>query len=160
MNKALFLDRDGVLNRERGAYTFKKQDFEVLSSVAQAIRSANDKGYLVIVVSNQGGIAKGLYTKNEVLELHQLLLDDIAGSGAEITAYYFCPHHDEIGKCLCRKPGSLLLEKAMARFNVHAGSSFFIGDSERDMEAARAVGVEGILVESNGNLLKVVEQIL
>lgn len=157
MKKALFLDRDGVLNRERGNYTYTVQDFEVLPDVVESLKLAKTKGYLLIVISNQGGIAKGIFNQQRVEELHAILSAKLAEQDVYFDEIYYCQHHNQIGKCICRKPNSLMLEKAIARFNVDAASSVMIGDSQRDLDAAKKVGVEGVLIESNSGILKIVE---
>jgi D-glycero-D-manno-heptose 1,7-bisphosphate phosphatase len=160
MKKALFLDRDGILNEERGDYTFLEEDFRILPHVAEAILKARESGFLIIVISNQGGIAKGLYSAEEVENLHKTLCNHLSENKAHIDGFYYCPHHDSKGKCLCRKPGSLMFEKAMARFNIDASKSWMIGDSERDIAAAEKVGIKGVLVSPNQDLLSSVESLL
>lgn len=159
MNKALFLDRDGVLNRERGEYTFRLDDFEILPDVAAALSIARSKGYLLIVISNQGGIAKGLYSKEQVEVLHQKLAEELFASGVVLDEVYYCPHHGEVGKCLCRKPEPLLLQKAVSRFQIDVSKSVMIGDSSRDVEAAEAVGVKGVQIVSNSGILEICRQL-
>lgn len=160
MTKALFLDRDGVINRERGEYTFRMQDFDVIHDVHEALQLATSKGYELFIISNQGGIAKGIYGHEEVEQLHRTLAQKLADSGVSIQEIYFCPHHESVGKCLCRKPDSLMLEKAIARFRVNPEISVFIGDSERDMQAAANAGVQGIPIEPNAGILEVVAQLV
>lgn len=147
--KALFLDRDGVINRERGDYTYLPEHLEVLPDIAEVVRAALKKDYLVIVITNQGGIAKRRYTQQEMEYIHSTIQKALTFDEGSITNFYFCPHHENTGKCLCRKPGSLLLEKAIARFDIDREQSLMVGDSERDIVAAEAVGVKGIKVESN-----------
>lgn len=159
MKKAIFLDRDGVINRERGDYTWRWQDFEILPGVVEGLKSLQDKGYLLIVITNQAGIAKNLYTKEDVESLHNQLSQELTKSGVELTEIYYCPHHTDFGKCLCRKPGSLLVEKAIARFNVDAKTSIFIGDKPRDIEAAERAGVKGVLVEANTNFVETLKEL-
>lgn len=155
MNKAVFLDRDGILNKERGEYTYLLKDFELVSGVKEALKFFMARDYKLIVITNQSGIAREVYTHNDVKLLHDHMLDELAKEGIEILEIYYCPHHPETGKCLCRKPDSLLLEKAIARFNINPSLSFFIGDRERDMQAAEKVGIKGILIESNHDLREV-----
>jgi D-glycero-D-manno-heptose 1,7-bisphosphate phosphatase len=158
LRKAVFLDRDGVLNRERGEHTWLLPDFEVLPGVPEVLAALQRKGWLLIVVSNQSGIGLGLYGHAEVEALHAYLHTRLAEQGAMLNAVYYCPHHPSKGRCLCRKPGSLLLEKAIARFGVDVRGSVFIGDRERDAEAAVAAGVRPVLVASNANIREVVER--
>lgn len=159
MSKALFLDRDGVLNRERGDYTYSIEDFEVLPDVPEALKLAQDKGYLLIVISNQGGVAKGIFTQERVEVLHGMLREKLAESNVVLDEVYYCTHHDEVGKCICRKPNAGMLEKAIARFGVDASKSLMIGDSPRDVAAAEKAGVEGVLIESNAGILNIVKKL-
>jgi len=156
MRKAVFLDRDGVLNRERGMHTWTLSDFEVLPDVPQALKLLQDAGYALVVITNQSGIGLGLYGHAEVATLHGYLHAMLTDHGVQLTAIHYCPHHPSHGRCLCRKPGSLMLEKAMARHGLDPADSVMIGDRDRDMEAAAAAGVRGILVEANTPLLPVV----
>lgn len=158
MKKAVFLDRDGVINRERGEYTWRLEDFEILPGVVEGLKTLQDKGYLLIVITNQAGIAKGLYAHADVDNAHGKLKDELNKAGVELTEIYYCPHHTDYGKCLCRKPGSLLVEKAIARFGVDAANSVFIGDKPRDIEAAENAGVKGVLVEANTNFVEILKQ--
>ncbi len=154
MNKAIFLDRDGIINEEIGDYVKRFEDFKLLPHLAETLKNYQSQGFLIIVITNQGGLAKGLYTVNELNKMHQYFLNEMEKAGVTITEIYFCPHHPDFnGNCLCRKPGSLLVEKAMARFNIDPKASYFIGDRPRDAEAGEKVGVKGILVPSN-TLLK------
>jgi D-glycero-D-manno-heptose 1,7-bisphosphate phosphatase len=139
--KAVFLDRDGVLNEERGDWTYHLEDFRVNEGVVEALKVFHQKNYLLIVISNQSGVAKGLYTKEQADYLHLHL------------------ERPDVSKCLCRKPGSLLLEKAIARFNIDVSSSFFIGDADRDIAAGMQAGVKTIKVEKNSSLMNVLHLI-
>lgn len=157
MQKAVFLDRDGVLNRERGMHTWTLGEFQVLPDVPQALKLLHNEGFLLVVITNQSGIGLGLYGHAEVVLLHSYLHRMLQDHGVPIQAIYYCPHHPLQGKCLCRKPGALMLEKAMARYGIDAALSVMIGDRERDMQAAAAAGVRGILMEANTPLLPVVQ---
>jgi D-glycero-D-manno-heptose 1,7-bisphosphate phosphatase len=152
MKKAIFLDRDGVINNDVLNYTWRIKDFEFLPGVFEACKTLIKKGYLLIVVTNQGGIARGLYDHGDVEKLHNHMLKLFSEEEISITEIYYCPHHDSTGKCLCRKPGSLLVEKALARFEIDPSSSFFIGDRDRDIIAGESAGVKGILADVNSDL--------
>lgn len=154
---AIFLDRDGVVNRERGTHTWRVEDFELLPGVADAVKAAHAKGLPVVVVTNQSGIGLGLYGHADVERLHAYLHRQLALQGARLDAVYYCPHHPSQGRCLCRKPGSLLLERAMARLGIDPSLSVMVGDRDRDVEAARRAGIRGILVAPNEPLMPVLE---
>lgn len=151
MNKAIFLDRDGVINVERG-YTHRLEDFVILPDLIENLQLYLKKGYLLIIVSNQSGIAKGLYTQPEVETIHSFLLNELTKNNITISEIYYCVHHPDVSKCICRKPDSLFVEKALARFNIDPSKSYFIGDKERDVEAGEKAGVKGILIEANSPL--------
>jgi D-glycero-D-manno-heptose 1,7-bisphosphate phosphatase len=143
--KAVFLDRDGVINVEKG-YVHRIEEFELLPGVPRAIRLLKDAGFLVIVVTNQSGIARGYYPLDAVHRLHRHLDEELAAFGACIDAYYVCPHHPEHGigdlkvDCSCRKPLPGMLEQAAADFGIHLSESYMIGDKPTDVEAGLAAG--------------------
>jgi D-glycero-D-manno-heptose 1,7-bisphosphate phosphatase len=151
MNKAIFLDRDGVINVERG-YTHLLKDFVILPDLVENLQMYLKKGYLLVVVSNQSGIAKGLYTQAEVETIHSFLTNELTKSNIHLSEIYYCVHHPDVSRCICRKPDSLFVEKALARFNIDPARSFFIGDKDRDVEAAEKAGVRGILIDANSPL--------
>ncbi len=153
---ALFLDRDGVLNRERGEHTWRMADFEVLPGVPEALRHAHAMGYVLVVITNQSGLGLGLYGHAEVAALHARLRE--AAGQAAFADILYCPHHPSKGRCLCRKPGSLLLERAMARHGIDPGRSLMVGDRERDVQAAQTVGVRAIQVVPNSELLPLLKR--
>ncbi|WP_439879898.1 D-glycero-alpha-D-manno-heptose-1,7-bisphosphate 7-phosphatase [Pontibacter sp. MBLB2868] len=142
-HKCIFLDRDGVLNRERGEYTYKPDEFDVLPGVPEALKLLKKNGYLLIVVTNQAGIAKKLYYKEDVLACHNKLQTSCNNI---IDAIYFAPGHPVSSESLSRKPDSLMLERAIAKFHIDPSESWMIGDSERDIQAAAKVGVRSVLV--------------
>ncbi len=154
---ALFLDRDGVVNRERGTHTWLLDDFELLPGVTEAVRQARAAGRLVIVITNQSGIGLGLYGHADVHRLHAYLQRQLALQGTFLDAIYYCPHHPQQGRCLCRKPGSLMIERALARYGINPATSLMVGDKQRDLDSAAAVGVRGLLVEANRSLLPVLK---
>lgn len=149
MNKAIFLDRDGIVNREIGNYIMRFDEFEILPSIFSFLQQAQKKGYMFIIVSNQAGIAKGLYDHQLVERCHNFLRESLAKQHIHIEEIYYCPHFPEYGECLCRKPGSLMIEKSLARFSLDPAKCLMIGDRHRDMEAAEAAGVKGFLLSSN-----------
>jgi len=154
----LFLDRDGVINRERGEHTWRMEDFEILPEVATALGYAQGLGYKLVVITNQSGIGLGLYGHGEVRALHQHLAAELAKAGVRLDDVLYCPHHPSGGRCLCRKPGSLLFERAKARHGIDLGRSLMIGDRDRDMQAAAALGVRGVLVQANSALLNTIKR--
>lgn len=160
--KAVFFDRDGTLNVDVG-FLSRKEDFRWMEGAVEAIRFCNDGGYLVFVVTNQSGIARGYYGEEDVRRLHAWMNEDLKKHGAHIDAFYYCPHHPEgvvaeyAKKCSCRKPAPGLVEEACRRYSVDKGASFLFGDMERDVECARRAGVKGVLYEG-GNLLEVLRR--
>ena len=160
MQKAIFLDRDGVLlNDARHYYIYKTDDIIINNGVIDALKRFTDMGFLLIVISNQGGIAKQIYTKKDVEKIHIKLKQQFEIEGIYIKEYYYCPHHSDVEKCLCRKPEPLLIEKALARFNIDPNRSYMIGDNKRDIEAGKQVGLSCIKIKPNQNLLEVLSQI-
>lgn len=146
---ALFLDRDGTINREVD-YLADPALFELLPGVASAIASARSAGYKIIVITNQSGIARGLLSEQTLAAIHQRMDSDLAAAGTHVDGYYFCPHHPtEVAAgneryrqdCPCRKPKPGMLEQAIAEHNLDAASSHAIGDSLRDLDSARTAGV-------------------
>jgi D-glycero-D-manno-heptose 1,7-bisphosphate phosphatase len=156
MNKALFLDRDGVINHDPGDYTASLEEFIILPTVLEALKVAQEKGYLLILITNQGGIAKGLYTHETVHEIHDYFRNECKKVGVDITEIYYSPHHPDYGNSLTRKPCSLLLERAIGRYNINVSESVMIGDKDRDIECAAKVSVRGIKIPTNADLLNYV----
>lgn len=157
--KVIFLDRDGVINIEQNDYTWQVDKFQFTKSFFDAIKKLSKTGYDFIVITNQGGISKKIYNHFDVNAVHKYMVDRFLDNGIKILEVYYCPHHDEIEQCICRKPDSLMLEKAIARFNVDVSKSYFIGDSPRDMEAAKKVGVTPIKITTNQPLIEILSQI-
>jgi D,D-heptose 1,7-bisphosphate phosphatase len=157
---AAFFDRDGVLNRDTG-YVHRAQDFVWIDGAREAIKRLNDRGWLVFVVTNQAGIARGFYQPADVDALHRWINDELCRLGAHVDGFYFCPHHPEgtaegYGTvCDCRKPAPGLLRQAMRDWPVDRAASFMIGDKDIDMAAAQAAGVAGVLYRG-GNLDRLV----
>ncbi|HXE08214.1 MAG TPA: HAD family hydrolase [Acidobacteriaceae bacterium] len=148
--RTIFLDRDGVLNRKppEGEYVTGWSRFHLLAGVPEAIARLNRAGLRVIVVSNQRGIALGLYTADDVNAIHAELQRTLAASGAHIDAFYFCPH--DKAECDCRKPAPGLYHQALAQFpDIAPESSLMIGDSWSDIEFGHCLGMATIFLEGD-----------
>jgi D-glycero-D-manno-heptose 1,7-bisphosphate phosphatase len=153
--KYVFLDRDGVINRKspEGEYVGHWDSFQILPGVEAAIAALNQSGRIVIVVSNQRGIALGYYSKADVDAVHEALQKHLAQQDARIDAFYFCPH-DEI-ECNCRKPKTGLFEEAFHDFpGASPTNSIVIGDSISDIQAARNLGAPSIFIDGDPNTQK------
>jgi D-glycero-D-manno-heptose 1,7-bisphosphate phosphatase len=153
---ALFLDRDGVINVDKG-YVSRIEDFEWVDGAAETIAAFNRRGWYVFVVTNQSGIARNYYTEADMQTLHDWMQAELAKTGAHIDQIYYCPYHAEgenpayRKNSFDRKPKPGMLLRAMSDFPVKREFSFMIGDKDADMEAARAAGVAGFLF-TGGNL--------
>jgi D-glycero-D-manno-heptose 1,7-bisphosphate phosphatase len=146
--KCVFLDRDGVLNEDCPDYLYNLDELVIPEGVTEGLKSLKRAGYLLIVITNQAGIAKGLYTAENVYAIHEALQKISDGALDDI---YFSPYHPaHSGNSLSRKPGSLMLEKAIAKYNIDLDQSWMIGDRDRDMEAGKNAGVRTIhIVQGN-----------
>ncbi len=154
MNKAIFLDRDGVLvDNSEHYYIWKSDQLLLIDGVIENLKMLIQKGFQLFIVSNQGGISRGLYTKDDTLKLHAELIQTFKADHIEITEIAFCPHHPEIEICLCRKPNSLMIERLISKYKISKTDSYFIGDSPSDMDAARKAGIQGIQIIPNQNML-------
>lgn len=147
--KAIFLDRDGIINIERGDYTWLKEDFVFTSGLFDFLRKLSALNFKFVVITNQGGVNKSLYSIDQVNELHLYMLNELKKEGIEVLDVFYCPHHIDFQRCLCRKPASQMLEKAIALYDIDVQKSYLIGDKESDVEAGQRVGVKGILLDSN-----------
>ena len=143
MNKAVFLDRDGVLNVDRPDYVFEPEQFRLMPGVNEGLQLLKDASYKLIVITNQSGIAKGIYEHSNVRNIHNLLQEECDHL---IDAFYYAPWHPRISESLTRKPGTLLFERAMAKYKVDPGSSWMIGDRDRDLIPAKRFGMHTILI--------------
>lgn len=148
---AVFFDRDGVLNRDTG-YVYRIQDFDWKPGSKQAIQYLNRLGYLVFVVTNQAGVARGFYEIDDVISLHNWINLQLNKIGAHIDKFYFCPHHPTAGSaiftrsCSCRKPEPGMILSALAEWDIDKKTSFLVGDRETDLEAADRAGIKGHLI--------------
>ncbi|MBQ4494516.1 MAG: HAD family hydrolase [Selenomonadaceae bacterium] len=157
MIQAIFFDRDGVLNEEVG-YLWQVEKFKWIDGARETIKFCNERGLLAIVVTNQGGIARGMYTAREVDRLHDFMQKSLSEVGAHIDGFYYCPHHPDFsGKCDCRKPKPGLILRACEDFNINPAQAIMFGDTERDIEAAKAAGLRAGILFAGGNLLEAVK---
>jgi len=145
---AVFLDRDGTINVEKN-YLFKYEEWEWIAGAQDSIARLNKLGFLVVVVTNQAGIARGLYQERDVERLHQLISAELKESGAAIDAFYFCPHHPDFGgTCICRKPSSGMILEAARDLHIDLSRSWMVGDKISDIEAGHAAGISTVLVRT------------
>lgn len=152
MNKIVFFDRDGVINKEIDRYIEKVEEFEILPGIGEALSVLKQRGYKLVLVTNQGGIAKGLYGHEEVREMHDILQNYLADFDACFDLLYYSPHHPDFGNSLNRKPGSMMVERGLARLQADPAQCVIIGDKQRDMDCGAAAGVRGILIEPNTDI--------
>lgn len=148
MNKCIFLDRDGVLNVERGDYTYLPQDFKIIDGVPEAIKKIKEAGHLAIVITNQAGITKGIYTREQMHICHEILLKK---TGNLIDSIYYSPYHPSYSESLTRKPNTLMVEKAMAKFDIDPSGSWLIGDRCRDIECGQKMNLKTVLISEQNN---------
>ena len=142
MNKALFIDRDGVINVDK-VHVSRKEDFEFTDGIFDLCRSFSAKGYHIIVITNQAGIAKGLYSEADFLRLTSWMVDQFLGHGINISRVYHCPHHpDFTGPCGCRKPEPGMINQAIKDFDLDISQCILIGDKATDLEAGRRAGIK------------------
>ncbi len=161
MQKALFLDRDGVINSDEGHYyIYKTEDFKINEGIIPSLKKITQAGYLLFIVTNQGGVAKGIYSEEDVNKVHEHLLSILKKENIQIEKVYFCPHHESVSKCSCRKPSPFFIEQAIREFNISKEKSYLIGDSPRDIQAAESAGIKGIKIDSNENISAYCDQIL
>lgn len=147
--KTVFLDRDGVINQRarEHCYIFRWEDFRFLPGAVQGIRMLNEAGYLVFVTSNQRGIARGLYTLDDVQRLHEKVQEALRSEGARIDGFYICPHEDG---CSCRKPKPGLLWQAMREHPVDEKEVWMVGDQASDIKAGLACHARCLLISEAG----------
>jgi D-glycero-D-manno-heptose 1,7-bisphosphate phosphatase len=149
--RAVFLDRDGTINIEKD-YLHRPEEFEFIPGVPEAISIMKDAGYLVVVVTNQSGVARGYYGESEVERIHRHMDDLLAAQGTSVDGYYFCPHHPENGvggyrkDCDCRKPLPGMLMKAATDLHIDLSASWMVGDKLADIEAGLKAGCRAALV--------------
>lgn len=153
--KAIFLDRDGVINRYPGDnnYVASLKEFRFLRGALTAIKTLSGAGFKIFVISNQAGVAKGLYTKETLKKITDYLLKEVKNAGAKIDKILYCTHLEE-QNCHCRKPKDGLLRKAVKRYRVDLNHCYFIGDSLLDIKAGKSFGCKTVLVLSGREKMK------
>jgi D-glycero-D-manno-heptose 1,7-bisphosphate phosphatase len=141
--KAIFLDRDGILNVERGEHTWRLDDFILVDGIVDLLSRLKQEGFLLIVITNQSGIAKGMYTRADMWACHEKFQKE---AGGLIDDFYYAPGHPDVSESLSRKPDTLMFERAMAKHDIDPELSWMIGDKERDITPAKKLGIRTIRV--------------
>lgn len=150
-HRCVFLDRDGTINKEV-SYLHRIEDIEIMKGVAKGIRMLNTHGYMVIVISNQSGVARGFFSTEEVEMINEKINELLLAEDAKITEFYYCPHHPNgiqkkySVKCNCRKPNIGMIAGAVKKYDIDITASYLIGDKATDMKTARNAGCGDILV--------------
>jgi D-glycero-D-manno-heptose 1,7-bisphosphate phosphatase len=160
---ASFLDRDGVINVEKG-YVYNISDFEWIAGAKNTIKRLNDNNFYVFVVTNQSGISKGLYTESDVIKLHEYINQELETIDAHIDDFFYSPYHPDfpdryVDLSNLRKPNTGMLEMAEKKWDFDKSKSFLIGDKETDLNCADKYGIKGYLFESN-NLENFIKKII
>lgn len=156
MRKAVFLDRDGVINIDHG-YVYQKEDFEWIPGVLESCKKLTDLGYLLVIITNQSGIARGFYTEEALNRLNDWVKDEFARAKAPLSGIFYCPHHPSEGNepyrkdCDCRKPKPGLILQAQESLDIDLSCSVFFGDKKSDMLAATSAKIPTrVLLGTNG----------
>jgi D-glycero-D-manno-heptose 1,7-bisphosphate phosphatase len=149
--KTIFLDRDGVINKEKG-YLHRIEDFIFIDGVFEACLSFKKLDYQIIIITNQSGIARGYYTLFEYEKLTKWMLNQFSKKNISILDVFFCPH-DPKSKCSCRKPQPGMLVDAKNKYNIDLEKSWMIGDKETDIEAANLAGINNTILVRSGHLI-------
>lgn len=156
--KAVFLDRDGVITQDPPHYAHRIDQLALIEGSGSAIKMLNDENFIIIIITNQSGVAKGLYHEKDIEIFNQAMIGLLKPFNASIDAIYYCPHHPEAKvkeyriDCDCRKPKPGMLIDGGGKFNIDFLSSFLVGDKWSDVEAGRSVGCKTILVKTGHGL--------
>lgn len=161
-HKAVFLDRDGVINDDTGHYyIYKPEDFKINAGIMDGLKLLTQHGFKLVVVTNQGGVAKGIYTEADVNKVHDHFKKELEKHHITLDAIYYCPHHTEVMACDCRKPKPGMILKALSDWSIDASRSYLIGDSVRDIEAGENAGLKQCFkIEKNSSILNICQQII
>lgn len=157
-HKAVFLDRDGVINKNRDDYVKNIKELEILD-IANPIKKLKDNNFLVVVISNQSAINRGLTNHDNVQQIHYAIQEYLKNNGTQIDAFYYCPHKPD-ENCSCRKPKPGLFKKASDELDIDLKSSWMIGDRDSDIQAALEAGCKSIKIPENSSLHDAVDSIL
>ncbi len=161
-HRAVFLDRDGVINDDTGHYyIYKPDDFKINSGIIEGLKLLSNSGFKLIIVSNQGGVAKGIYSEDDINKIHQKLHSELKKHALVIDAIYYCPHHESVSDCECRKPKPGMILKAIKDLDINPLESYLIGDSERDIIAGEDAQLkECFLIKKNSSIVPVCKTII
>ena len=154
----IFLDRDGVINEKRDDYVKSTSELKIFPYVAQSIKKFHELGFIVIVITNQSVINRGIITHDQLEKIHNKIKENLKLSGTKIEAFYYCPHTPE-ESCSCRKPKTGLILQAVSDWNINLDSSWFFGDSDSDIAAGKSTGCKTMKITDNFNLLDAVEEL-
>jgi D,D-heptose 1,7-bisphosphate phosphatase len=145
-NNAIFLDRDGVINKEV-SYLSNPDDFEFIEGSIEALKILKQKGYLLIVITNQAGIARGFFTEQTLKTIHMKMINILKENQIQLDDIFYCPHHpDFTGPCDCRKPNPGMIMKAKLKHNIDLNKSFMVGDTLNDIQTGKAANCKTVLV--------------
>lgn len=147
MNKVIFLDRDNTIIEDYG-YIHKIEDLKFMDKAIEGLKAMNDMGYKLIIITNQSGIGRKMYSVEEYHIFHNYLTEKLLNNNIKITKTYFCPHTDD-DNCNCRKPKLGLFKKAIQEFDIDLNSSYAIGDKERDLSICQFTNIKGIIIGNN-----------
>ena len=156
-NIAFFLDRDGVINKERRDYVKDISEFEIIDGALEAIKLIKENGFYVVIITNQSAINRGIISVEKLFSIHKFLSDKLlVDYKTRIDGIYFCPHTPE-ENCMCRKPKSGLFLQAAKELDIELEKSVMIGDSQKDIDAAQSVGCKAVLIKNNERLIDIVK---
>lgn len=155
--KAVFFDRDGIINNKRDDYVKSLEEFEINENIFDVIREIKKKGFLAVMVTNQSAINRGLLTIDMLNEIHEFFENVLVNHNLNLDGIYFCPHKPE-DNCDCRKPKPGMLLQASRELDIDLKNSWIIGDSQTDIDAGNIVGCKGILVKNKHRILDVIKE--
>lgn len=160
-NKAVFLDRDGTVNCDEGHYyIYKPEDVVFNPGVIEGLKRLKEAGFLLFIVTNQSGIAKGIYSHEDVKKVHDYMCKMFSAQGISIEKIYYCPHHESMATCICRKPSPYMINSAIEEFHIDKTRSWLIGSGLRDIKAAEAAGIRSVKIHKNQDITPAIDKIL